>query len=198
MKIIKISKDGLDTNITKEMKDWFFERTNKHISMVRKYMQKIVDEFPQYEELLERMEDHDSPKFKEPELTPYIWITWKYKCEAKKKDFKSYSPPENIDELIQEATEHHIKSQRHHPEYHCSKESNLINSNNRDEIPDEMIDATKMNDIDLCEMCADWMAVSEERGNTPIEWENKNVNKRWKFSEHQKDLIYEILNAIWE
>ena len=67
----------------------------------------------------------------------------------------------------------------------------------RDKPPEEMIDATKMPDLDIAEMVADWCAVSEERGNTPKSWADKNVNVRWKFTDEQSDLIYEIIDAVW-
>jgi len=39
--------------------------------------------------------------------------------------------------------------------------------------------------------------MSEEKGNTPQTWADKNVNIRWKFNDKQKELIYKILNSIW-
>ena len=61
-----------------------------------------------------------------------------------------------------------------------------------------MVDATKMPDLDLAEMIADWLAVSEERGTDPKDWADKNVNIRWKFDDEQKDLIYELIEKIWD
>ena len=39
--------------------------------------------------------------------------------------------------------------------------------------------------------------MSEERGNSPQEWADKVINKRWKFTDEQVKLIYELLNNIW-
>jgi len=78
------------------------------------------------------------------------------------------------------------------------KNNNLINKNDRDEPPAEMVDATKMPDLDLAEMVADFCAMSEEKGNTPQSWADRNVNKRWKFTDQQSDLIYEIMNKVWD
>jgi hypothetical protein len=47
-------------------------------------------------------------------------------------------------------------------------------------------------------MCADWMAMAEEKGTNPLTWAEKNVNIRWKFTEGQTKKIYEILNTIWK
>jgi len=61
-----------------------------------------------------------------------------------------------------------------------------------------MVDAMKMDNLDIAEMVCDWCAMSEERGNTPMQWADKNVNVRWKFTDEQKDLIYDLMNKIWE
>ena len=191
MKIYRIGKKDL----RRKMDDWFKKRTEKHISLVEKYCNKAIEFNSEFSELKDRIKTHDQTKFKEPELDPYVYITWKYKCEDDGKDFEECNPPENMEDLMHEATLHHIKNNRHHPEYHSNKVS--LNKDNRDEIPDEMVDASKMTNLDIAEMVCDWCAVSEERGNTPKSWADKNVNKRWKFTDDQKDLIYEIIKEIW-
>ena len=55
-----------------------------------------------------------------------------------------------------------------------------------------MIDATKMPDLDVAEMVADWCAVSEERGNHPKTWADKNVNVRLKFTDDQKKILGQV------
>ena len=60
-----------------------------------------------------------------------------------------------------------------------------------------MVDASEMTRLDIAEMVCDWCAVSEERGNTPKSWADKNVNVRWEFTDEQKDLIYELIDGIW-
>jgi len=78
-------------------------------------------------------------------------------------------------------------------------QENLINKNNRDEpIGGKIIDATKMKDLDIAEMVADWLSMSEEKNSKPKGWADKNVNVRWKFTDEQKDLIYEIIDGVWE
>jgi len=178
-----------------KMKDWFDKRTNKHIKLVQKYCGKISKyDSERFGKLVERGEIHDQSKFKDPEVDPYIYTTWEYKC---KDDGVEFECPEGMEEKMNEATEHHVNNNKHHPEAH-SKTKGMINREDRDKPPDEMIDATKMTDLDISEMCADWMAMSEERGNTPKSWADKNVNVRWKFTDDQKDLIYEILDNVWE
>ena len=192
MEIIRIAKGGLK----KEMEDWYRTRTQKHIYLVGKYCKKVAEEFEEFEELRERLKVHDDSKFEEPEQSPYVFITWKYKCEDSGRDFDECKPPEDIDDLMHEATTHHITKNSHHPEFHAPNFS--LNKDDRDGIPDEMVDATSMPRLDVAEMVCDWMSVSEERGNTPKSWADMNVNKRWKFTKEQSDLIYEIIEDVWE
>ena len=55
-----------------------------------------------------------------------------------------------------------------------------------------------MIDDDIKEMVADWCAMSEEKGNTPKEWADKVVNKRWKFTSEQTKLIYTLIDKCWK
>lgn len=91
---------------------------------------------------------------------------------------------------MNESTQHHVLNNSHHPEFHSDKRVGVINRSDRDKPPSEIIDATKMPDIDIGEMCADWFSMSEEKKSNPKDWADKNVNKRWKFTDEQKDLIY--------
>lgn len=197
MKIIKIANKSI---ITDEMREWFEERTKRHIAGVEKYCKKIMVKYPEFKGLGKRIGEHDQTKFVVPEIDPYILITWKYKCAddgTEWTEWTEWEVPEGLDERMNEATEHHINSNRHHPEFHASRRGK-INSRDRDAIPEEMVDATGMEDIDIAEMVADWCSVSEERGNSPRGWADKNVNKRWKFTDSQVDLIYELIDEIWD
>ena len=177
-----------------EMKDWFEKRTNRHIKLVQKYCKKIADYDDKFKELIERGKIHDQSKFKDPEIEPYIYISWDYKCKDDGVDFKV---PDGMDDKMNGATEHHVNNNKHHPEYH-SETTGKINRKDRDEPLEEIIDATKMSDLDIGEMCADWFAMSEEKGTNPKSWADKNVNVRWKFDEDQEKLIYELIKEVWE
>jgi len=191
MKIVKISKE----NPEQKMQDWFEKRTNKHIGLVGKYCKKIVKyDKDKYNELLERLQSHDQSKFKDPEVKPYVYITWKYKCKA---DNVDWEPPEKMDEKMDVATEHHILHNRHHPEFHCGRKTNLINTKDRDKPPSQIVNATKMLPVDLAEMVADWCAVSEEKSSNPKTWADNWINVRWKFTDNQKEIIYELIDEIW-
>jgi len=191
MKIYKLAEDY------NKMKSWFEERTNRHIKLVQDFCKKIEEYDPKkFKGLVEQAKDHDASKFEDPEVEPYIYVTWEYKC---KDDGIKFEGPEGIKDKMNEATNHHVRHNKHHPESHCdSKDINLINRDDRDKKPDKIVDATKMPDIDVAEMCADWFSMSVEKSSHPKDWADKNVNIRWKFNDKQKDLIYELIEKIWE
>lgn len=180
--------------MTDEMKQHYENRTNKHIGLVQKYCKKIDGlGVKGLEDIVERGKVHDASKFKEPEYTPYVYLTWDYKC---KDDGVDSGFSQEIKDQMNKATNHHVKHNSHHVEAHTDQ-NDVINREDRDKPPEQMVDGTKMNELDIAEMCADWCAMSEERGNSPQSWADKNVNVRWKFDEDQKKLIYFLLDEIW-
>jgi len=187
MKLIRTAKSE-----KKEIEEFFEKRTREHIKRVQKYCKKIADYDDKFEDLIEQASHHDDSKFEDPEYEPYLYVTWSYKC---KDDGVDWEPPDGMDEKMNKATEHHVKSNRHHPEFHSSETVDLINRNDRDKPPEKMIDGTKMGDIDIAEMVADWVSMGQEKGNSAKDWADKNVNVRWKFTDDQKDLIYELIDV---
>lgn len=177
-------------DFSKEQYDFFTERTKSHISKVQKYCKLLEDKFEEFDGLYEKSLDHDKNKYEEPSLTPYVHITWMYKM---KKEGKDYKIPENID--ITEATQYHVKSNDHHPDYWTS-ELNTINPNDRDKAL-KLIDSSNMPNLAIAEMCADWCAMSEEMNNSPITWFENVKTNRYKFTDQQEELIYKILNVVW-
>lgn len=178
-----------------KMKDWFEQRTKRHIELVKKYCIKIANQNPKFVDLINRAKIHDQSKFKEPECAAYIFISWQYKC---KDDGVDFTIPSNISDLMHQATHHHVTNNSHHAEYHCKNEVDLINKEDRDKPVKEIIDATSMPNIDIAEMVADWCAMGEEKGNHPKEWADKNIGVRWKFNDEQKKLIYDLMNDVFE
>jgi hypothetical protein len=169
----------------KEKKDFFEKRTNRHIKKVQNASEKIVKKYPEYKELLEQVKEHDASKFKEPEMSPYIKLTWNKKEDPDAKSTKE----------MNDATLHHIKNNKHHPEYHNKDKAN-ISSTNRDESI-ECISAKNMDDISLAEMVADWQAMAEElKTNTAREWYNDVKEVRWSFNKKQEKLIDKLLKAL--
>jgi len=172
-----------------KMKKHFDERTNKHIELVKLYWGKLKDNSI-------KILDHDQSKHNEPEYTPYIYITWKYRMDREK---VPYEIPTNMKEKCHNATFHHVKNNKHHPEYWDNKSiDNPINYDNRDNPSDIVVDATRMPEIYLKEMCADWCAVSNERKSNPFDWAKLNINIRWIFTNEQEKIIYDTLKIMWE
>jgi hypothetical protein len=142
--------------------------------------------------LVKQAKEHDASKFKEPELTPYKHITWSYKM---KDEGESFEVSDELRARMTAATIHHVKNNKHHPEYHSPVEVDLINREDRDKPPEKIVDAMAMPDEDIAEMCADWLAMAEEKGTSAKSWADKNVNIRWKFTDKQKALIYHLLEV---
>jgi len=172
---------------TQAMKEHFQRRTNYHIELVQKYLQKIIDlKDPRLDnKILEKEKTHDQSKFKDPEFEPYLHVNWSYNM---KDQGKKYNPPESTKDQMKAATFHHVKTNPHHPESW---------DKDRDKVPDKMVDATSMPLTYVASMVADWLAMSEEKKTCPYEWAEKNINKRWKFSEEQVKLIYDLLDKLW-
>jgi len=187
MKIIKTAKYKKLAETQKEKKDFFNKRTKEHIKRVQDASKKIVNKYKEYKELLEQVEKHDDSKFKEPELSPYIELTWDKKDDPDAKSTKE----------MNDATMHHIKNNKHHPEYHLSDKSEAnISSEDRDK-SDKCVDASLMDDISIAEMVADWQAMSEELGtNSAREWYDEQKDVRWIFSEKQDKLISKLLKVF--
>ena len=192
--LIKVAKS--DVTITDEMVQHFVERTKQHIDLVKKYCKKIYDYDPErFEGIIEQGEEHDESKWHAPEIEPYVLISWQYHCKNNGKDCPY---PDEVKDALNDATEHHIKHNKHHPESHDEEAGDrLINREDRDAVPAKLVDTSKMDIISIAEMCADWCAVSEEVGETPHDWADKNVGRRWDFSDDKVALIYEILDNVW-
>ena len=174
---------------------FFEERTNKHIELVQRAAKKIVDKYPELEPLLKQTGNHDASKFIEPERTPYIELTQKLKKLDKQDKYETPGTIKN-DEL-NKATLHHITTNSHHPEHHLDdkKEANL-DPEDRDKSV-RCIDASKMPELDMAEMIADWQAMSEElKRNTTREWFNEQRDVRWHFSDEQVAFINKLIGVF--
>lgn len=176
-----------------EQKEYFLERTKKHIDLVQKAAKKIVDKYPEFSELTKQVKKHDKNKFKEPELTPYVSLTWRKKPGNENIDNKELLSEEEENKI----TLYHLKSNSHHPEYHLkNKEDANIDEKDRNKSK-KCVDASLMPDIDVAEMVSDWQAMSIELGkNTAREWFNEQKDVRWSFSKKQEDLIDKLLKTF--
>jgi hypothetical protein len=184
---------------TDEMEDYFIGRTWNHIHTVQSYCSLIEKIDPMFKGLHQISEGdidppHDISKFfDEEEREPYIFITWGH--NRKKKGIE-WSPPDCMKKPMVDAMAHHIKTNKHHPEYWCPLTTNLVNPDALYEMS-QTIDATKMPVLYIGEMVADWFATASERGtNTAKFWADKNVNKRWMFTPEQTKIIYDLIDYI--
>jgi hypothetical protein len=165
-----------------DLEEAFRKRTLYHISLVQKYLDKIIKlNIPEINnKILEQEKNHDASKFGSDEREGYLYITKKYNLKSKRIEYK---PGDKIENLMRIASFHHLKDNKHHPEY-------WDNSNSK------IVDAANMPDEYVLSMVADWLAMSEELNNSAIEWADNNIGKKWEFTEKQKKLIYNVLNAI--
>jgi hypothetical protein len=201
MKLIRsikrfLREDSTEMAITPEMKQWFEERTRNHIQLVQKWAQKIYDYDQQrFSKLITSVRTHDQSKYLPPEVEPYVYISWDYHCKDKGIDFEI---PQDIKDAMNQASNHHVKSNAHHPEYWSTDESGgeLVNREDRDKLLNKCLDAIIMPEWAIAEMCADWFAMSEELNNSPFDWAKKNINIRWKFTPEQIILISELLRNV--
>ena len=178
--------------IENKKEDWFEERTKGHIKLVKKAAQKIVAKYPEFKELIGQAAKHDASKFLAPERDGYIELTWRLK-----QDKNAYKTPGTIPEKdLNGATLHHILNNTHHPEFYGNKTAVALDPNDRHKSVN-ITDASKMPDLAIAEMVADWVAMSEElKKNTARQWYEKTKNVRWKWSEHQEELIDKLLKVF--
>jgi len=191
---IRLAKASLEP--TDEMIKFFEKRTAEHIARVDKFCKKIEDLFPgRFKGIADRGKTHDDSKYKDPEYKPYLFITWDYRC---KDTGDKFDLPKEMSEKMNAASNHHVNSNRHHPEFHDENAFDTISRENRDKPSGKKVDASKMTDTDIAEMIADWSSMSEEKNEPgPKGWADSNVNVRWTFTDAQKDLIYELIEALW-
>ena len=200
---------SFNTTLTEEMAIFSYERTLKHQTQVfnnlkillqqnlkgclfldetflcEKELEKIKDE------LIKRGQNHDKSKFLDPEREAYVYINWKHHMEKDLK--KEYAYSDEIQEKIDKAIHHHWKVNSHHPEFYF-KDGNTL-EDNKEKIKHSL---KKMSNLDLLEMLADWMAVSQEYKTNCKEFVKNNIgdDKRWTFSEEQKTKINRIVNTL--
>lgn len=185
--------------ITDDMRAHFKYRTGYHLWCVHKWSNRIAAlNDPRIDRALldKERDDHDEMKWLEPEYSPYLFISWDYKCRREKVPF---SLPAEIKQLTHEATFHHIKNHRHHPEFW--DDSVTIQSLNKDDRDrpsgGAIVDGTKMPLTYVAAMCADWFAMSEELGGHPAKWAADNINVRWQFTNEQIGLINDLIAEVW-
>lgn len=143
------------------------------------------DQFKDFSnKLIQRGEQPDLSKYSEPEKIAYIYLNWKFYQE--KTYLKKYEYPEGIEKIVKQAIQHHYQHNSHHSEFHCYKEDGT-----QEEDKAKIKDLLKnMSHLDLLEMVADWMAISQEYGTKCIDYATATIgdDKAKSFIEEQKYL----------
>lgn len=172
----------------------FYSRTWAHVRRVQLNAQVLAESgCVDAAGLLKQVTAHDDSKFIEPEFSVYVEITWMHRC---KRLGETFEMTDDLEQRMVEATLHHVKANRHHPEYWAPTAS--INPKDRDAPPGVLIDGSGMDDISLAEMCCDWVSMSQEKlgTNAAHEWARQNIGVRWGFDQAQTDRIYELLDTL--
>lgn len=155
----------------------FYERrTNEHIERVRKCLRLLAAVTNCGEALIERAKVHDASKFGPEERIPYVWLT---EYHRRRKDGEPFEYPEGVAEQVKLAIHHHMKANRHHPEFHAN--------------PNDM------SDVDLIEMVCDWTAMAQEfgqGGGSAREWADKTVGKRVAFDADKRRFVYQMIEEL--
>lgn len=161
---------------TVEMVSFFERRTRAHIERVRKCLEAMAEVTEFGAELRIRARDHDASKFEAEEQIPYTWLTEFHRCRHSGEPFEY---PEGMESLVQEAIEHHLTSNRHHPEFHA--------------------DPNEMSAVDLIEMVCDWTAMSQEfnqDGGSARGWADKTIGHRVQFNDEKRTFIYAMIELL--
>ena len=161
---------------TPEMVAFFERRTNEHIERVRKCLAVIASISQHADELRRRARVHDASKFDPQERVPYIWLTECHRCRSVGEPF---AYPEGIEDLVLAAIDHHLTTNRHHPEFHKN--------------PNDMTD------VDLIEMVCDWTAMSQEfhqDGGSARSWANKTIGHRLKLNNERREFVYRMIDLL--
>lgn len=150
----------------------FCERTRLHKELVSKYGIRCGYSFP----------EHDCDKF----LHIREWYALMLKPDLNQME----------KECLDQATFIHATSQPHHPEYWTS--TDLTGFTRVNYCPNGIVEALRMPKACLIEMAADWCATAYERGSSPLDWANKVIGVKWKFSPDQTKVIYSSLDRMWK
>ncbi|MBF0556930.1 MAG: hypothetical protein HQK96_20640 [Nitrospirae bacterium] len=165
--------EEIKKEITKEMVEFFYKRTEAHIERVRKNIRKIIAKFPELDkqEMENRAFEHDDTKYGDKEFVPYVLMTWNYK--QVNHPTKGLSK-EAIGE-IDNAVESHYKANDHHTDHYS--------------------DVKKMSKEAIAEMVSDWASMSQEKGNSLKKWADSFVAKH-AFSDEQKEFINRLVDLL--
>ena len=161
---------------TSEMVAFYERRTNEHIGRVRRCLTVMASATEHTVELNERASVHDASKFGPEERIPYIWLTEFHRC---RRSGEPFTYPEGMEVRVRAAIEHHMTTNRHHPDFHT--------------------DPNDMSDVDLIEMVCDWTAMSQEfdqDGGSARGWADKTIGNRLQLNEQKRQFVYAMIELL--
>jgi len=155
----------------------FYERrTEAHIDRVRRCLALMASATQYAAELKERARVHDASKYGPNERIPYIWLTEFHRCRRAGEPF---TYPDGIEDRVRSAMDHHMKTNRHHPDFHS--------------------DPNDMTDVDMIEMVCDWTAMAQEfgqDGGSARGWADKTIGNRLKLNDERKRFVYAMIDLL--
>ena len=159
-----------------EMIAFFERRTREHIERVQRCLETLAVVTPHGDELRDRARVHDASKFGPEERVPYIWLTEYHRC---RRSGEPFAYPEGMKEQVRRAIDHHVTTNRHHPEFHA--------------------DPNDMSNVDLIEMICDWTAMAQEfdeAGGSALAWAERTIGKQVQFSDERRPFIFATIELL--
>lgn len=182
---VPLNPDNIGTypDVWQKMVDNFFAIHNAHVQMVQVNMLVFYNHFKDRNlnrQLDVRFDKHDVSKTEHPEeFAPYVWRYWRTTWKRGVVDHERFNDAfasQKVDYFITSGVWHHVKYNRHHPEYH--------------------LDHDDMTQVDLIEMVSDWYAMSEEYNSNIDDWVTYVVPRRYHFSADKVDTINQLIEIL--
>jgi hypothetical protein len=161
---------------TPEMVAFYELRTEEHIERVRRCLTVMASVTEYADELKERARIHDASKYGPEERIPYIWLTEYHRC---RRTGEPFSYPDGMEERVRSAIDHHMTTNRHHPDFHS--------------------DPNDMTDVDIIEMVCDWTAMSQEfgqDGGSARGWADRTIGDRLHLNDSRCQFVYEMIDLL--
>lgn len=177
---------GLDPDdVAQRVLQLHMSRIFQHIFMVKAFASMIAAKHRNASwvpKLRENVLQHDKHKWNDVEFmgdyAPYIVEEYV--------GSRWFHTNEGYEKVHERVGEKHRMLSDHHVDHWCPFRK-WSERNNQPLVP------LLMPDYAMAEMCADWMAVSMEKGTTATEWFHKNQGKKWRFTQDQVKFIESIL-----
>jgi len=188
----------------KDLEQIHNERINKHISLVRHFLEvfsssELASELDfSFFDAQRIGKEHDKDKTKGGEVyDQYCVISYLYHCKLNDIECDLEYTPD-----LDDATREHINNNKHHPEYWDKNYDPdtaqvVVDFKDRDKTKGNSRDGRDMDDESIIEMCCDWAATGIERGNKGKDWADRcRKDSRYIFTDIQWEFIYKVLEII--